>query len=123
MTSKCITWPGRLSSKGYVSVWVDGRPEFAHRLLWEQWHGPIPEGMTIDHTCWNKACLNVEHFQVVTGSVNTKRFHARRTHCKHGHFMTDVNTFQYRTTSGHIGTGCRVCRRNRTERWRERQNA
>jgi hypothetical protein len=30
----------------------------AHRRLWRQTHGPIPDGFHIHHVCRNRACVN-----------------------------------------------------------------
>lgn len=45
----------------------------AHRLAWELERGEIPEGKQIDHLCRNTLCVNVEHLQVVTPSMNQRR--------------------------------------------------
>lgn len=34
---------------GYIYPMVGKRQVFAHRIIWEMHHGPIPEGMQIDH--------------------------------------------------------------------------
>lgn len=36
-------------SSGYVCVTLDGKIYRAHRIIWEMFNGPIPEGMQIDH--------------------------------------------------------------------------
>jgi len=46
---------------------------FAHRVAWELENGEIPEGMQVDHLCRNTLCVNVEHLEVVTPSINQKR--------------------------------------------------
>lgn len=68
----CQLWPGAVD-RGYGRVWVDGRAARVHRVVWELKHGPIPEGMTIDHLCRIRACCNTEHMELVSQSVNTKR--------------------------------------------------
>lgn len=37
--------------------------------------GDIPDGLTLDHICLNRACLNLKHLDLVTASVNSKRRH------------------------------------------------
>ena len=34
-----------------------------------------PDGLTLDHICLNRACLNLRHLDLVTQSVNSKRRH------------------------------------------------
>ncbi|HLS02899.1 MAG TPA: HNH endonuclease signature motif containing protein [Beutenbergiaceae bacterium] len=45
--------------------------ESAHRFAWEQVHGPIPDGLHVDHKehC-DPACCNVEHLRLATPSQN-----------------------------------------------------
>ena len=62
----CLVWTGSIHHTGYGSLRVDGRSVQAHRYAWERVHGPIPDGMVIDHTCWNKACVNVDHLRLAS---------------------------------------------------------
>ena len=66
----CIIWTGATNSKGYGSLSVNGRMVLAHRYAYEREHGPIPDAMFIDHTCWNRACCNVEHLRLATRQEN-----------------------------------------------------
>lgn len=58
--------------------------QYAHRYAWERINGKIPYGMTIDHLCENKRCVNINHLEMVTGAENTRRYSERRTICKNG---------------------------------------
>lgn len=44
-----------------------------HRLVWEAFKGPIPEGMIIDHINGNGCCNWITNLQVITYSENTRR--------------------------------------------------
>ena len=66
----CHVWTGRLH-EGYGYVRFKRHKRFLHRILWEHTHGPIPEGLQIDHLCKNTACCNIEHLTVATPRVNT----------------------------------------------------
>jgi hypothetical protein len=134
--STCLDWVGRRNEKGYGLVWLDGRQQRAHRVVYELLVGSIPDGLVIDHLCRNRACVNPDHMEPVTVWENTRRgenFMARgqnpgvtrdlpprpkrrppsaKTECDHGHAMTPENT--YTGPKGH--RECRECRRLRHAR-------
>lgn len=130
---ECWVWKGSLS-KGYGSFFlkkVKGRPirTPAHRMGYELQVGPIPEGMTIDHLCRNRACQNARHLEPVSNRTNLLRGqgwsgrHAQATHCPKGHPYDEENTVI--RTNGHIRRNCRKCRNEATAKrldaayWRE----
>ena len=74
VTETCWLWTGATQTRGYGSVGVgNGRTALAHRVAYQQTVGPIPDGMTIDHVCENKVCVNPDHLEVVTRAENTRR--------------------------------------------------
>ncbi len=78
----CWLFTGATQSRGYGSVGIGNkRTALAHRVAYEAIVGPIPDGMTIDHLCLNKTCLNPEHMEIVTRAENTRRAHAGRGRC------------------------------------------
>lgn len=64
-----LLWSGAVS-RGYGQLSVNGRPMLAHRYAWEHVHGPIPDGMHVDHKCWTTTCVNVEHLRLATHAEN-----------------------------------------------------
>lgn len=72
----CWIWTGRLNADGYGATNVDGH-NLAHRAFYEHFSGPIPDGMTIDHRCRVRACVNPDHLEPVPFIENLRR--ARRT--------------------------------------------
>ena len=66
----CIIWTGSLNSDGYGRLRVNGRMVLAHRYAWERERGPIPDGAVLDHTCWERACCNVDHLRIATHQQN-----------------------------------------------------
>lgn len=113
--SGCIVFIGSISPYGYGQLKIGGRSHPAHRAAYEAFVGPIPDGLTIDHLCRNRACCNPEHLEPVTRVENVLRgmsfgaVNARKTHCHRGHPLDEANT--YRPPSG--GRHCRACRAER----------
>jgi hypothetical protein len=74
----------------------------------------IPEDLTLDHLCRNRACCNPWHLEPVTAVVNVMRGvaptaqHARATECVSGHPFDDENTYRNPTTGQR---SCRACAR------------
>lgn len=61
----CLVWPGSKRG-GYGKVRYRGALRSVHNLLWEAKHGPVPDGMDLDHVCRNPACGNVAHLRLLT---------------------------------------------------------
>lgn len=120
----CIEWTGGTNKKGYGRLVVDGWTQSVHRVAYETYVGPIPEGHEIDHTCKNRRCINPAHLEAVTHHVNVLRgdiggWQRRRTHCPKGHAYDTENT--YITPTG--ARACRACSRKRDIERRARQKA
>lgn len=74
----CWEWTGTKNKAGYGKVYDpanDGKPrmEYAHRVSYREFVGPIPDGHHIDHLCRNHACCNPEHLEPVTHAENMRR--------------------------------------------------
>jgi hypothetical protein len=115
----CIRWAGATNRDGYGVI---GRIH-AHRYAYIATHGPVDDGLVIDHLCRNRWCVNVEHLEAVTPKVNVLRStapsarFATATHCKSGHPFDERNTY-YRPSGGRK---CRECHRTE-QRIRSRRN-
>ena len=103
--SGCIIWVGaRVHPRGYGRLQVNRKARLAHRLAYEHWVGPIPDGLVIDHLCRMPSCVNPEHLRAVTqwenvhapGSECLAAANAVRTHCPAGHPYDEANTYHHR---------------------------
>jgi hypothetical protein len=68
----CWEWLGRRQDNGYGKKQFNGRTVLAHRWLWIQLFGKIPDGLVIDHVCQNRGCVNPHHLRVVTQAENVR---------------------------------------------------
>lgn len=109
----CLIWQGSVQSSGYgcVAAGAKGKNQLAHRAAWVALNGPIADGMTIDHLCRNKLCLNTDHMEVVTRGENVRRMLALRTHCKHGHLVAGENLRVQERANGRTYRICVTCQR------------
>lgn len=68
----CWLWTGAKSAYGHGRL-RDPRVGYArltHVIAYEIEHGPIPEGMEVDHKCRVPACVRVSHLQLATKTEN-----------------------------------------------------
>lgn len=60
----CLLWTGSKTRDGYGFITVSGRLEMTHRYAWIVAHGPVPDGLEVDHTCGNRDCCAVRHLRL-----------------------------------------------------------
>ena len=120
----CLISTYSVASHGYAQIgWTDKDGGhymvLCHRAAWVHHHGmQIPDGMTIDHLCKNRQCVNPDHLRLLSNFEN-----ARRTNgddwplgvCKHGH----PNARLKRRKSGRWE--CQDCRRMYSGQHRSRK--
>ena len=68
----CWEWLSVKTEAGYGKKTLGGKTLLAHRWMWTQLFGLIPEGLVIDHTCANPGCVNPSHLRVVTQAENCR---------------------------------------------------
>ncbi len=72
-TATCWLWLGTGTPKGYGQFAPHGRHVYAHRFAYELLVGPIPPGLTVDHLCRTRRCVNPAHMDLVPRGVNALR--------------------------------------------------
>lgn len=106
----CLLYAGKLDRDGYGRH--NGR--LAHRVAWEEVHGPIGvsdkgEPLTVEHICRRRACINPKHLELLSRSDQERAKNWRRRakrQCPNGCPM-DVTAMI--TPAG--GRLCRRCER------------
>lgn len=121
----CWEWNAQKSHNGYARFQLESQPQRAHRVSYQALVGAIPEGMTLDHLCRVRHCVNPAHLEPVTQAENNRRA-ARassrkgfplktRTHCPVGHPYDEANT----AVSRNGKRRCRACTHTRKRRYRQ----
>lgn len=106
----CWEWQRELDREGYGLSWRGRTRRRAHLAVYEELVGYVPAGLELDHECRNRRCVNPNHLEPVTRSVNELRKSLayrlnKRTHCRAaGH---DLALHGVMTPQG--GRVCRAC--------------
>lgn len=108
----CWRWIRPLTRVGYGRFFNHGYQP-AHRVMYERLRALIPEGLTIDHLCRNRACVNPDHMEPVPIAENIRRgispsaINGRKTHCVNGHPLSGDNLL-----NSTLQRFCKTCRRD-----------
>ena len=102
----------KTGNHGYAQLgWTDAGKStvvLAHRAAWEAANGPIPDGMTVDHICFERRCVNPAHLRLLTHAENAgrrrRKWPRRRGEC--GHMLSIYADHD-------IKPWCKQCWRNR----------
>jgi len=128
----CWLWRGPVDRDGYGRY----RGELAHRVIYRELAGAIPDGRELDHLCHtrdkscpggktdpHRRCVYPADLEPVTGLQNSLRgrsfaaINAAKTRCDHGHPFDLFGT--YFRPNGH--RDCRVCIRIRVAKYKRRK--
>ena len=71
-TTGCWLWLGPYNKDGYGKIQNNNKSLLAHRVSYERFIGPIPEGMLVLHRCNLTSCVNPDHLKVGDSRENAK---------------------------------------------------
>lgn len=83
-TATCWLWTATKLPAGYGQCRWNGGMRTAHRVSYEVAYGPIPTGLVLDHTCYDRACVNPLHLRAVTHKQNMENLTGARASNKSG---------------------------------------
>lgn len=114
--SGCWIWVGCCHKSGYGKTCINTKLMYAHRAVYSMLVAPIPEGLTLDHLCRVRCCVNPSHLEAVTIKVNVLRgespssVNSRKAHCSKGHGLGGANLI----INSRGNRVCRICTNERT---------
>jgi hypothetical protein len=92
VVGQCHIWKGPLDKDGYGTFFLMRKTRRAHRVAYFIAHGPIDDGLVINHTCRNRNCVNPQHLKAITKYENVMKdscslpyINSQKTHCSKGH--------------------------------------
>jgi len=122
-TGECWIWTGARNPNGYGVVRRRPKRWLVHAYAWTEEHGPVPEGLELDHLCRNRICVRPSHLEPVTHAENMRRAHEANgtgkyaLSCPHGHPYSGDNV----RVEKRGYRFCVTCRREQRAAYRARQ--
>jgi hypothetical protein len=118
--SGCWLWTAVVSNDGYGQFGVGNRATGfrmakAHRVSYELFVGPIPEGLQLDHLCRVRCCVNPRHLEPVNNRENALRGTRLKQHCPKGHEYSGANLYVNPNTGHRF---CKQCMAVAAEKYR-----
>lgn len=131
-TTGCWPWTGPVNPAGYGYICCCGVMVGAHRIAYLHFRGRVEPGLTLDHLCRVRRCVNPDHLEPVSRGENVRRGDAglarglqmrSKTHCANGHEYSGENLGVYIDPRGYEHRLCRTCCRANLRASRARQKA
>ena len=128
----CLMSRYSAASHGYSQIgWQDGSKRhvvLGHRAAWVAANGQVPLGMTLDHTCKVRRCVNPAHLRLLPNYENARRINGQDWPigtCRNGHTADMLIPITRRTKSGKRRTGytCGECMRISKKKYSDKRKA
>lgn len=127
----CWEWRGTRNEIGYglMNLVRKGHSDTrVHRLMFERFVAPIPEGLVVRHKCDNPPCCNPAHLELGTQADNVNDMKVRGRHwrhgateCQNGHDITLPSSFRIAKRKGRGPEKvCLACQKARHQRFQEK---
>jgi hypothetical protein len=120
----CWEWTGAKRRGGYGHLFPN---LVAHRVAYQLVVGAIPDGLSLDHLCRNRGCVNPAHLEPVSTRENLMRSpltiatrNVLKGQCPKGHPYTAANSVAH---SKNGGRQCRQCKNDWARGYRRRNAA
>lgn len=88
-------WTAGKHKQGYGEFCINGKQVYAHRISYQLFNGPIPEGMDILHSCDDPGCVDPEHLHLGNQITNMREMKERkRIPSGEKHFLSKLTQSQ-----------------------------
>lgn len=74
----CWIWQRGINGAGYGCTYETGKYCPAHKYFYEKYVQFVPEGLSLDHLCRKRSCVNPFHLEIVTTRENNRRGRATK---------------------------------------------